>query len=222
MRKLIILLLLGLFIVALPAMAQKENAPPAPANQSLNDQAKASWAQRSKANQADSAALQVRVDKQETNGQEKLKADCIEKYPNWKLDNCLVLLAAASAAPQKHIKEKISKHVKKANAYAAQCVQKHPGWTPGDCYRIYEHEVWIGMTADMATASLGAPVAVNSTQTADQATMQVVYERGGLLAFRAGMAGRLAPRVYIYFDSKDCNSEGRPGECKVSSIQETN
>lgn len=145
--------------------------------------------------------------------------DCqrIEQHQFWPGMTAEMLLASQEGAPVK--KQKLTKEEKKAS----RCLREYPGWTEQDCQRIQKHQVWVGMTYDMATASLGRPIAVNRTQMADHSTLQLVYLRPSFWAqFAAEYSHTLAPRIYLYIDSKDCGTDSSGGDCKVSSIQESN
>ena len=44
---------------------------------------------------------------------------------------------------------------------ADQIHQQHPLWSIEDCQKIAEHDIWIGMTEEMAKVSRGSPVDIN-------------------------------------------------------------
>jgi len=43
------------------------------------------------------------------------------------------------------------------NELVDECQTEHPGWERSDCEGIIREEVWVGMTEEMLTASLGEP-----------------------------------------------------------------
>ncbi|MFC2081728.1 hypothetical protein ACFLR0_00925 [Candidatus Bipolaricaulota bacterium] len=63
---------------------------------------------------------------------------------------------------------------------AAQICASNPGWTVQDCYRIAAGKVWLGMTDDMARASLGDPWVVHKCRGEWGVLEEWVYEAGYL------------------------------------------
>jgi len=86
-----------------------------------------------------------------------------------------------------------------SSTYVAGCVEKH-GWTEAQCGRIYRHEVWIGMTNEMAEESLGQHISSNLQEVLGSgATAQIVYWKWTFSGARTGT-------VTLFFDSKLCKS----------------
>ena len=62
----------------------------------------------------------------------------------------------------------------------------NPKWKQSECERVSKKEMWIGMTADMLTASQGHPVRIKTVTTSAGTTQLWIYEKqiGG--AFQDG------------------------------------
>jgi hypothetical protein len=69
----------------------------------------------------------------------------------------------------------------------AQVCAQHPGWTIEVCQDVANHAIWVGMTPEMAIASIGYPARVNRSGGEYGTTEQWVYETGKY------------SRAYLYF-----------------------
>ena len=67
---------------------------------------------------------------------------------------------------------------------------KYPSWTTAECERVYNHEIWLGMTRTMAFESLGFADNYNRSVSSAGTRVQLVY-RGGCNYFRG----------YLYFQN---------------------
>ena len=93
-----------------------------------------------------------------------------------------------------------------------KCQQR--GWSEEDCERIGKHQVWVGMTAEMLSASWGKPKETRLTTEGKTLT----YKR---LRVHSPMESPLpigADTVKLRLEGKDC--DGRPAECKVIRIEQ--
>jgi len=69
---------------------------------------------------------------------------------------------------------------------------QYPSWTTAQCERVYNHEIWLGMTKDMAFESLGFPDRSNRSVSSAGTRTQWVYKTVkwgryiGYLYFRNG------------------------------------
>jgi hypothetical protein len=68
---------------------------------------------------------------------------------------------------------------------------QYPSWTTAQCERVCNHEIWLGMTKDMALYSIGPPTHVNRSVSSGGTRTQWVYRTTvsyftGYLYFRNG------------------------------------
>lgn len=97
-----------------------------------------------------------------------------------------------------------------SDKYVTECVQKHH-WTETDCRRLYRHEVWTGMTNEMAAESLGQPINSNSEQTLGRGgTSQIIYRKWSFNGVSNGT-------VTLSYDSKLCRRIDDP-TAKMANI----
>jgi len=69
---------------------------------------------------------------------------------------------------------------------------QYPSWTTAQCERVYNHEIWLGMTKEMALSSIGLPDHSNRSVSSAGTRTQYVYRSVkwgryiGYLYFRNG------------------------------------
>lgn len=97
-------------------------------------------------------------------------------------------------------------------ANVKKCQQR--GWSEEDCKRMAKHQTWVGMTAEMVSASLGKPKEIHPTAEGKI----LVYKR---VRMHSPMESPLpvgTETIELHLEGKDC--DGHPAECKVTRIEQ--